>query len=140
MALKAVKDAVEARIDLSFSGCERIGLNGPGSTAGGDGPYLTIEYPVAHSEQLTFGAPGQNLWREEGAFLIVLGEVRGVGTDGVMAWAEELAKLFRGIQILEPDCTIQCWAPGSPALDDGDGDGKWFEIRFAVPYTADITG
>lgn len=140
MALKAVKDAVEIRLDLGFDGCPRVASNAAATTDPANGAFYTVQYPVANSEQVSIGAPGQNVWREEGAFRIVISEQRGVGTAAAYAWAEAIARLFRGIQIVEPDCTLNCWAPGSPVEDDGNADGSFYLLSFAVPYTADIVG
>lgn len=140
MALLAVVRAISNRVDLGFDGCARRDLNVSGITDADNGAFVLVEYPVANSEQLSFGAPGQNIWREEGAFRVVIVEQRGVGVEGALAWADKLARLFRGIQILEPDCTIHCWAPSSPILDESNEDGSFFLVSFAVPYSADIIG
>ena len=136
MARKAVVDAVEARLAANWLTTPIIGLN----TAQGDAPsdgsaFIRVEYPVADDRQLTFGAPGDNWWREEGAFRIIINAERASGVATGLAWAETLAALFLG-----KDFGVQTFAPGSPAIDERNDQGNYYQLSFAVPYQFDFLG
>src|SRR5712691_1281738 len=95
MPSAAVVTAVEARLAANFTHCPVIGLNLQGTVDDG-GPFLTVQYPVANGQQKSIGSPGANVYREDGAFRLVLNIQRGQGVNQGMAWADELAALFRG--------------------------------------------
>jgi hypothetical protein len=95
MALKAVVDAVEARLAANWTLCPVIGANGQGETPDDGSAFLTVQYPVANASQTTIGAPGSNVFREEGAIRFVLNVPRGAGLATGLTWADTLAGLFR---------------------------------------------
>ena len=141
MAHLHVMDAVETRLDLGFSdidACPRHEQNIGGATPGDSTPFLVIEYPVSRSQQMSVGAPGQNVWREEGAFRVVVAVPAGTGTRQAMVWLDEIAALYRGLTF----DGVTCWGPSSPTPCDEDDneDGAYFKMSIAVPYWADIVG
>lgn len=136
MPLKLVVDAVEARLAEGWTKCPVVGINLTGNTPKDGSPFVQVSYPVANGEQLTVGAPGQNVYRETGAFRLVVNARRGRGVADGLAWADELAALFRGKEF----GGIQTFAPSSPVIDDRNDEGNYFVLSFAVPYQADILG
>lgn len=99
-------------------------------------PYVIIQRPYSTSRRVTFGAPGANLYREEGGLRVVVYVERGSGIDEGLTWAAEIAAIFRG-QRFEG---IETFAPSSPVFDDGNENGGYFALSFAVPYQLDIEG
>ncbi|KQP53542.1 hypothetical protein ASF34_01120 [Methylobacterium sp. Leaf106] len=97
---------------------------------------MQVSYPVANGDQLTVGAPGENVYREEGAFRIEINAKRGKGVSDGLQWADEIAAIFRAKEF----GGVQTFAPSSPAIDDRNDNGKYFTLSIAVPYTADILG
>ncbi|HJE24919.1 MAG TPA: DUF4128 domain-containing protein [Methylorubrum populi] len=136
MPLKIVVDAVEARLSANWKKCPVVGINLTGDVPNGPEPFVQVSYPVANGEQLTVGAPGENVYRETGAFRLVVNARRGKGVAEGLAWADELAALFRGQEF----DGVQTFAPSSPAIDDRNDEGKYFVLSIAVPYQADILG
>ncbi|KAB7783480.1 phage tail terminator-like protein [Methylorubrum populi] len=136
MPLKLVVDAVEARMAANWTRCPVEGINLTGNVPKGPEPFVQVSYPVSNGEQLTIGAPGENVYRETGAFRLVVNARRGRGVADGLAWADELAALFRGKEF----GGIQTFAPSSPVIDDRNDDGKYFVLSIAVPYQADILG
>ena len=137
MARKAVVDAVEARLAANWLTTPIIGLNSTTGDAPSDGSaFVRVEYPVADSRQLTFGAPGNNFWREEGAFRIIVNITRATGIATGLEWAETLESLFIGKNF----DGVQTFSPGSPAIDDRNDQGNYYQFSFAVPYWHDRTG
>jgi hypothetical protein len=137
MASKAVVDAVEARLAANWTRCPVKGLNLDAETPADGSPFLVVQYPVANSEQASIGAPGANLWRESGAFRLVLSMKSGSGLADGLAWAGELAALFRGKQF----GGISTYAPSPPANDDRNaGGGNYCNFSLSVPYEYDLIG
>ncbi|GEP12821.1 phage tail terminator-like protein [Methylobacterium gnaphalii] len=136
MPLKLVVDAVESRLADNWDKCPVYGVNLQGDTPDDAGPFLQVSYPVANGEQLTVGAPGQNVYRETGAFRITVNAERGGGIAEGLAWADELAALFRGKEF----GGVQTFAPSSPAIDDRNDQGNYYALSIAIEYQADIFG
>ena len=136
MPLAIVVEAVEARLAAGWDRCPVVGPNTKGDTPVNGDPYVQVSYPVANGRQLTVGAPGSNIYREEGAFRLEINARRGKGVADGLAWADELARLFRGKEF----GGIQTFAPSSPAIDDRNDAGNYFKLSLSVPYQADILG
>lgn len=139
MALSAVSAAVRAQLATwpNISAVEvRKTNDGKGDTPPGNTPFLVIQYPVAKASQITFGAPGSNFWRDEGAIRFVLNVETGTGADQAFIWMEEIAALFRG-KTLDG---VRTYAPTSPAIDDRNAEAGWFKLSFSVPFDHDVIG
>lgn len=137
MAKKRVIDAVEARLGQGWQGAPVYGLNGRiGDTPKDRSPYVLVQYPYNTARQLTFGAPGANVWRDEGGIRFVIHVARGSGVAQGLAWAEEIADLFRGKEF----GGVQTFAPSSPVIDDANENGNYFILSLVVPYQFDLIG
>lgn len=136
MALKKVVDAVAARLSAQWDRCPVYGINDKGETPGDGSPFVQISFPVANGEQLTVGDPGNNVYRETGAFHLAVHAQRGAGVTAGLTMADELATLFRGKNF----DGVQTFAPSSPAIDDRNEEGMYFTLSVAVPYQADLLG
>ena len=95
MASKEVVDAVTARAS-TWTEVPIVGPNEGSETPADGSPFVRIDYPLSDSRQITFGAPGANVWREEGVFRLIIHAERGSGVDAGLLWAGQLATLFRG--------------------------------------------
>jgi hypothetical protein len=136
MARKAVVDAVEARLATLWNGPRVVGLNTFGEAPEDGSAFVVVQYPVANEEQITVGAPGNNIFREEGAIRFVINAVRGSGQTQALLWADELAALFRAKEF----DGVRTFAPDSPAIDDRNDEGNYYSLAIVVPYWHDITG
>ncbi|SHF02541.1 hypothetical protein SAMN02745157_1465 [Kaistia soli DSM 19436] len=142
MPLAGVVAAVEGRLADFWSRCPVRGFQSDDGSAPLDGSaFLEVQYPYASSDQITIGAPGNNMFREEGAFRLVLNVPRDTnGRADALPWSDELAALFRskhfgGI----PGLTgITTWSPSSPVIDDATDDGNYLVLAIAVPYQANF--
>lgn len=134
MSLAAISAAVAARLTAQWSRCPVRGLNErDGDTPADNSPHLKVQYPVSRREQISMGAPGANVWRTEGAIRFVLNIRSGDGIDQGLAWIEELSGLFQGVVF----GGVRTFAPSLPVIDDGNDDGLWFTLSFAVPFEFD---
>ncbi len=135
MALSVVCAAVEARLAAHWTRCPVRGLNARDAEPPADNsPFIEVQYPVSTSEQISTGAPGANVWRDEGAFRILLTVESGAGVKQALAWIDELAALFRG-KVFDG---VRTFAPSQPVLDDRNRAGGWFTLSFAVAYEHDF--
>lgn len=137
MARKGLMDAVSARLGADWHGAPIYGVNGGKWGPPEDGSsFVAVQYPFNSARQLTFGAPGANVWREEGGIRFVLALEPGTGDDVGFTWADEIAALFRGKEF----DGVQCFAPTSPVIDDDNDIGSYFVLTFVVPYQFDLIG
>lgn len=133
MARQAVVDAVEGYLAANWSAVPVFGENTRGVTPADGSPYVMIQYPFARSEQISIGAPGSNVWRDEGAFRLVLYFERGRGTKQARQWLDQMADLFRGKDLT----VLQAHAPSVPVTDDRAEAGVYWAMSVSVPYTHD---
>jgi hypothetical protein len=136
MARKAVVDAVETRLAANWAATPIIGLNTLQGEAPSDGSaFVRVEYPVSDTRQITFGSPGNNFWREQGAFRIIINAERGSELDA-LAWVDTLGDIFIGKQF----DGLQTFAPGSPSIDDRNDQGNYYQLSMVIPFQYDFIG
>jgi hypothetical protein len=140
MASKAVMDAVAAELASAWGAiAASIRIIPPNDVAAvpADGSaFLAYEFPLASEDQITIGAPGDNVFRETGAFRIVLCAPIGSGVDPWAGYVDALRAAFRARQF----SGVNCWAPSPPAIDNQSDRGAYFEFSFAIPYYFDLAG
>lgn len=136
MALQAVINAVEARLAANWTKSAIKAVNLDAEAPSDGSPFLIVQYPVANSHQQSLGAPGVNIWREEGLIRIVINTERGGGETKALQWADELGVLFRG-QLFDG---VQCWEVNSPHIDDTNDQGNYFMVSIMVRYWFDLIG
>jgi hypothetical protein len=134
MAGKAVEDAVAARLAASWTATAIVEDDTTGQGPADGSPYVTIEYPVAREDQITIGAPGNNVFRESGAFRIKLVSPTGQGLDQALAWIDQLRAIFRGKQF----SGVTTYAPSPGAVDNSNYVAGKFIVSSAVPYQFDL--
>lgn len=136
MASKAVVDAIQARLAGGFTAVPIVDTNTVGEPPADASAFLVLEYPFASSEQISAGAPGANVWREEGAARIVLHVPSGLGIDQGLIWLDEIAALFRGKRF----DGVRTWGPSPPTEDETNEDGNYYVLSLSVPYEFDLIG
>lgn len=136
MARKAVVDAVNSRLAANWSATPVFGLGVEGDPPTDGSAFVMVQYPVAGERQMSMGAPGANVWREEGAFRLVLNEPRGQGIDTLLTRADALAAIFRG-QLF---AGVQCFEASGPTVDDRNESGNYIQASVAVAYQHDLIG
>ena len=136
MARSEVVDAVRDRLTANWTRTSVFDENSQGSTPADGSAYLDIQFPFSTNQRITFGAPGNNVYREEGAFRLLLNMQRGTGGDTGREWADELAALFLGKHF----DGVETFAPDSASSDDANENGQYFTYAVAVPYRFDYFG
>jgi hypothetical protein len=139
MASVAVMAAVEARVATYWSGAY-VSLNVTGDAPADGTAFLTIQFPLANAEQISVGAPGANIYREEGGIRFVYAIPRGQGVTYHQGLLEALLAYFRGAKFSSGGVNVKTWAPTSPVFDDSNDNGKYWLLTAAVPYYADVLG
>lgn len=142
MVAKAVVDAVEARLGGSYwtsidgTAVPVFGINTVGQTPIDGSPYLEVQYPIADENQITVGAPGSNVFREDGSIRFVLNVQRGLGIEQGLAWIEEIRALFRGKQF----SGVNVWGVSSPVIDKTNDAGNYWMLAIVALFYTDILG
>lgn len=136
MARKAVVDAVMARLDALWDGPPIMETNVLGDAPGDGSAFVMVQFPVANEHRATFGAPGANIYREEGGIRFVINVERGKGVSDALTLADKMAGIFRGKEFQG----VQTFAPSSPAIDDRNEEGLFYQVSVVVPYHHDILG
>ncbi len=132
MASSAVTAAVMGRIAANWTRLPVADANG--SAAPPPDGFLDVEFPVATENQITIGAPGSNVFREEGAFRLIISMPIGGGLSPYDAWLEELRVLFRN-QVFDG---VTTWGASPAIVDDRNDQGSFFKLSVAVPYRFDL--
>jgi hypothetical protein len=128
MASKAVSDAVETYLRANWSDTVVLTENVEQEIPGDGAPFLRLEFPVSNSEWTILSS---SKWREEGVFRIVIAVPRGEGMDRMRDWGEELADLFRNVDVGGEAC---CGVPDEPFSDNESDEGLYFIGSMVVPY------
>ena len=135
MASKTVIDAVKARLAADWTLCEVIVDNVTAQGPADGSTYLALQFPVANEQQITIGAPGHNVFREEGAFRLVLSVRTGDPLDLALDWLDQLRAIFRGKQF----AGVTTYAPSPSVQGDSEyAGGTRVLLSSAVPYHADL--
>lgn len=130
MAMKTVVDAVYARLAANWAATDIDTTGERGETAGA--AFITVQFPVSNISRLSIS---DRLYREEGAFRIVINAERGdAGVANALTWADQLAALFRDVSF----GGVQCLVPSSPAIGDFNDEGMYFVTTIVCPYTYDF--
>jgi hypothetical protein len=135
MSSRAVRDAVAARIAANWTSCSVLDDNVNLTPPADGSSYLVVQYPIANEQQITVGSPGANLFRETGAFRLVLSIPTGDGVAWAIDWLDQLRTLFRGKQF----ASVHCYAP-SPCVQDNSSyvpAGRLL-LSASVPYYYDF--
>ena len=107
-----------------------IDLTNTGENPEASQGFLALEFPGGPVEsQFTFGAPGQNLWIEEGQATLYIKTRLGAGTavrDQAELYGAQLRSRFRGDRFAAGTVTVQI--TGTAAMGGGQDDGGlWVE-------------
>lgn len=140
MASSAAMTALDAAITAAWPHTPIHFPNVAGAVPNDGSPLLIVTYPVANETMLTVGAPGANVWREEGAVRVVLSLPVGMGLtqDGV-SWParfDDLRAALRG-KVFDGVVTFEATPP---ATNDQSDRGAYFDLSSALAYQIDITG
>ena len=135
MASTAVRTAVKNRLAAGFTD---IPVRLP-NAAGADlqmpstpSAFAQLVFPGAVEDQITIGAPDDNIFRETGAFMIHVFVPKGTGDNQAATYAESIRVLFRGKSF----DGVTCEAPFAPQEGERYG-GNYWGISFGVPYYFD---
>lgn len=154
MASAAVMAAVESKLATVWPTlCTNAGLTsappiippneGSGAPADGSG-FLAVEYPVANEQMMSVGAPGANIWREDGGFLLTLVAPIGGGLrNSATPWAalmDALRAAFRGSTITVGSGFMTVFEASPPAFKEDSERGAYCELSSAITYWFDVVG
>lgn len=125
--------AVAARLAANWAVSAIVDDDTTGQGPADGSAYVTLEYPVATEQQITIGSPGNNVFRETGAFRIKLVSPTGQGLLQATAWIDQLRAIFRGKLF----SGVTSFAPSPGIVDSSNYVGGKFVISSSVPYYFD---
>lgn len=134
MASQAVFAAVMTRLEANWDETPITDANGGGRVPARNTPFLSVEFPIASEQQLTVGAPGHNVFREEGAFRIVLSVPIGHKLTPFNGWIDTLRTVFRA----QSFGGVETWGAAPAITNARSANGAYYELSFAVPYRFDF--
>lgn len=134
MASQTVRDAVLARLQANWTATAIVEDDTVSQGPADGSAYVTVDYPVAREEQITIGAPGSNVFRETGAFRLVVVSPSGGGADQAFTLIDQLRVLFRGKQF----AGVTTWAPAPGVQNKANYQAGRFVVSAAVPYYFDL--
>jgi hypothetical protein len=142
MASYAVIDAFTGMIEAAWSHTPIEGLNESAKVPSDNSAFLIVTFPVSKEEQASVGAPGANIYREEGAAHVCLAIPIGTGINAPESpWAERIDALratLRGKTFANGAGVT--WEASPPVVNEQSDRGAYFEMSFAVPYRYDVAG
>lgn len=132
MPMKAVNDAINARLLANWTATPIIPYDTIREPPYGVNAFLVVHYPVINGGRPTLG---RKFWIE-GTFRLVLNVMSGMGLDQPLIWADELGLLFRetsfdGVETFEVD--------GPVVADDIDA-GQWIGYSVVVRFRHQYNG
>ncbi|WP_182422021.1 phage tail terminator-like protein [Aureimonas sp. ME7] len=131
MAALTVVQIVEARLRAGFDRCPIYVENSTLGTPSGGGPWILVDFPWSRSEWVS----ADEFW-EDGGFRVLLAIEAGAGAHDGRAWLDEIASLFRGVEV----GGVQFFAPQSASTGDQSDRGVHFRLALTVPYQFIIEG
>jgi hypothetical protein len=99
-----------------------------------EGPFITLQFPVASSGHVGLAGVGNRTFLEDGAFRIVLAYPKGAGVNEALQWMRELRALFRAWQSGD----LKTYDPSPPIDNDANDDGNYYVLSTSVPYEYDL--
>lgn len=134
MAGAAVVSAVGAMLAANWTTTPIIDADATDAGPADGSAYVTIEYPVAQENQITIGSPGNNVFRETGAFRIVLNSPSGQAATNALTLIDQLRAIFRGKQF----SGVTTFAPSPGVINNSNYQAGRFIMSCAVPYQFDL--
>jgi hypothetical protein len=108
LASKALEDAIDAYLSANWTTTPIFTENEQSEIPADAGAFIILQFPVANVERVS---PAARLYREGGAFRIVI-------------------NVPRGVRIGDVDCR----AAGEPFTDDESDRGLYFTGSLTVPF------
>lgn len=142
MASYAVIDAFTTMVQSAWPHTPIKVLNESGKVPSDNSAFLTVTFPVASEDQASIGAPGANIYREEGAAHVCLAIPIGVGINPPDApWAQRIDALRAALRgKIFANGAGETFQASPPSVNEQSDKGAYFEMSFAVPYRYDVDG
>ena len=140
MASAAVVAAVQSLLAANWTATPIVGPNQETLVPSDGTAFLVLEFPpVGDENQITIGAQGTRIFREEGAILLTLCIPIGVGLNPTatpyLTEFDALRAVFRG----QSFSGVNTYG-ASPAHENGESDkGAYYEISSAISFYYDIS-
>lgn len=96
--------------------------------------WVALEFPPSLEDVASEGDPENNLWREEGVFMVHVYVPTGTGSVLAKSTARDIYELYRGQEF----DGVRCF--GREIGEQGPRwNGNWWGISYAMPFQYDRT-
>jgi hypothetical protein len=95
--------------------------------------FVFVEIFGDYLAQETFGAPGENLWREEGEIRAHVLVPNGTGTRVARGYASDLADFFKEVEVSGIHFRQMSIGAGEPGRDDGN----YYRMTLSIDWSRD---
>lgn len=139
MASSFVVSTIAAAVAANWSYTPVVLPNDEGLAPDDGSAFLVLEFPpVGDENQITIGAVGTRVFREEGAFVLTLCAPIGMGVNPTASpWLDRLDALraaLRGQNFSNVNTLA-----ATPPHENGESDrGAYYELAVAIPYYFDL--
>lgn len=133
MASGAVATAVEARLRAQWITTPIFIDNEFDQAPQPPAPHVVLEFPGGAAQQVSVGAPGNNRFRETGAFMVHVMVPSGDGPVLARTYADQIAVIFRA----QSFSGVNCWAP-FPPQESERSNGAYWGASFGTSYYSDL--
>ena len=140
MASAVVVTAIQTALAANWTATPIVQPNNESLVPDDGSAFLVLEFPpVGDETQITIGAQGTRIFREEGAILLTLCIPLGIGVNAVTTpWLTQFDALRAAMRGQQFGYVNTLGA--SPAHENGESDrGAYYELSSAIPYYADIS-
>ena len=137
MPSAAVHTAVLQRALANWPHTPIRGINPESGQVPSDGSaFLELQFPLGTEQQMSIGAPGQNIWRETGAIRFVLALPAGTGVGLWLFNLDNFRAVFRGQEF----DGVRTYDASPPIIRPEADDWAYTLVSFAVAYEFDAIG
>lgn len=129
-----VLDAVSTRLEAGWNHCPfEIEASQPHRAPANGALFLAIEFLAEGSSRASIGAPGANIFRDEGVIRFLINQPANASLRDGLALAAELSALFRAADF----GGVKTFAPSPATLDRSRSGGNYRVLSVVVPYSFD---
>lgn len=129
-AENAIEDRLRAFWTATPIAVQNEGFTPPVDVNGDALPFIEIEFPGAVGTLWGIGDPGNNSWRDDGVFQILICVPTGWGARLARQYAKDIAAIYRGQSFAE---SVVCFAPFPPRAGRTE-DGTYYVMTLPIPY------
>lgn len=137
MADPTASAAIRALVIANWAHCDIREINAESDVPEDGSAFAELQFPFATERMMSVGAPGSNLFREEGGARFILYVPRG---EGLGSWPMRLKTLRAALRSHVSDDGALRIYEAPPETDASANDHAYRMLSFVFPYEYDFYG